>query len=268
MRMTKQALRFDLDQTLRTLGRWLVEHEGLPPRYSESPLKPGGLLSREEHSFLFWLAVGHLNRHAPVAPDARDPAPCPQKDAPCRAAGVARAIIDGCDALRDRKEIPHVGDLRRAFGEAAPALKKLIDALDDYRESCAILHRQRWNKIPARAQKPRSRVVIHAHAFVCELPDDLRDKVVRFGRLLRLVDAVSLAPQYASKATAAAFAPGRRPRPLLIAQMQADLALDGWELDEIAGMTGDGQKGEPGQIRDRIRKRIAPWVPRQKPKRQ
>src|SRR5262249_25484632 len=153
--------------------------------------KDEGLLSVEERAFVFWLAVGHLRRHTPLEVQPADAPLCPDRGGDCRNAGAAEAILLGCDALRDRKEIPPGQELRVAFKKAPPHLQALIAAVDDYLENCGILHRDRWDKIPAAAHAPKSPVTIHDHRAVCELPDLLGDRVHEVVRLMRHVDKVS-----------------------------------------------------------------------------
>jgi hypothetical protein len=267
VKSSMRALKFDLDLALRKLGRWLVaQGEPLPLGLPSSQIKDDGSpISPEERSFLFWLAVGHLERHAFVELRPSDPPPCPERESLCRRAGAAQAILLGCDAGRDRKEIPHVAQLREAFKQAHLHLKKLVDAIEDYLDNCDILHRDRWDKMPAVIHEPGSKVKIHNHHAVCELPDALASEVADVARFMLLVDGVSLRPQYASQPLARGFNLRHRPRPLLLAEMQAALADNGWkDHREIGEIIDDGQKGRPDQIEDRIRKRIKSRLPRNK----
>jgi hypothetical protein len=252
-----RKLTFDLERTLRVLGQWLLAHKvPLPLDFKSSPLKESARLTQEEHSFLFWLAESHLDRHSPVEARPAGPRPCPDRGEHCRVLGVAQAILLGCDALRDRKEIPHVTQLREAFKEANPELKKLFDAIGDYLQNCELLHEGKWKDITAAAQMNGSKSPIHDHVAVCVTPRELRDQISDLARFMRYVDVASLQSQYSSKPLARGFSLRRRPRPLLLAEMQAALVEEGWTYQEAGGLIDDGESPEPEKVIERVRKRI------------
>jgi|SRR5579871_86985 len=253
------AERFDLDAALRKLGQSLIERDGLPGSQAANRLRSEGLIGASEHSFLICLAAAHLTRHTPVEVRPDDPPPCPNRKGACRSAGLARAIIRGCDALRDRKELKHVSELRAVVAETDRTLAKLTTALDEYIASNEILHERRWRGIPEAAQRAGSKVRVHVHANVCGIPSRVRERAMSLRRCLAVMEERSLASQFASAAVAA-NRPGRKWRPLLLAEMQADMVRGGWHLAEVAKIVDDGIGGEPVVVRDRIRKRVAPYL--------
>lgn len=250
-------LSFQLDPSLRKLGRWLLEQGvPLPVGFAASPLNDGVRLTADEHSFLFWLAIGHVERHSFVQRPQEDKPPCPDRDDRCRLAGAAHAILLGCDAVRDRKEIPHVDQLRHAFRKAQSHLRELLEAIDAYGENCKLLHEGKWKDLPEWTQQYGAKMCLHDHEGVCVIPHDLGASVRDLARDMRDVDETSLQSQYSSKPLANGFSLEERIRPFLFAEMQAALVDDGWRYEDVATMIDDGQDGLPHQIVDRIRKRI------------
>ena len=93
---------FDLDATLRGLGRRLLESDGLPIDYPASLLRDKDRIREDEHAFLMALVIGHFRRHENGPTPPADVHPCPNDDGPCKGIGLARALMRGCHALRDR----------------------------------------------------------------------------------------------------------------------------------------------------------------------
>lgn len=252
-----RKLMFNLEKTLRELGgRLLMRRVPMPAGFTASPLKDDGRLTPEEHSFLFWLAASHIDRHSrfEARPGGPRPRPCPDRDTHCLLHGIAQAILIGCDALRDRKEIPHVTQLREAFKEGRVDLRKLSDAIEDYLQNCKLLHEGKWKGITEEAQMNGS--PIHDHVAVCEWPQGLHDRIAELADFMNKVDMASLQPQYSSRPLARGFSLRQRPRPLLLAEMQSALVDDGWSYLEAGELIDDGESSEVEKVIERVRKRI------------
>jgi hypothetical protein len=252
-----RKLMFNLEKTLRELGgRLLTLRVPLPVGFTASPLKNDGRLTPEEHSFLIWLAAAHIARHSrfEARPGGPRPRPCPDRDTHCHLHGIAQAILIGCDALRDRKEIPHVTQLREAFKAGRAELRKLSDAIEDYLQNCKLLHEGKWKDITEEAQMNGS--PIHDHVAVCEWPQNLHDQIAELADFMNQVDMGSLQPQYSSIPLARGFSLRQRPRPLLLAEMQSALVDDGWSYLEAGELIDDGESTEVEKIIERVRKRV------------
>ena len=250
---------FDLDATLRSLGRRLMESDGLPIDCPASLLRDKDRIREDEHAFLMGLVIGHYRRHEIGSTPSADVHPCPNGAAPCKNLGLARALMRGCMALRDRRQMQHVQDLRDVIAETDLTLTKLSDEITRYLSTCETLHRTAWKGIPPAAQQRESKVRIHIHDDVCVMPQRLGDWARKFRRGLAMLDAVSLVPQYASK-DIAANKPGQRRRPLLVAAMQADLMADGWDVGDAAEIVDDNLGGGWDVVKDRVRKRVASYL--------